>query len=148
MLPNEQSGFRLIDPQDINTLVGWLRGPQAFVSPNDNGASQTLTVGMVSQNGSPEVYHRSTGGTTPTLTLPSASAIIANLPDAVVNSSWYVRFINNNSGTATIAVGAGITSSGTLTLATNTWRDFVFTVTGVGANAAISIASVGTGTDS
>lgn len=144
-LPTELPGIRLIDAADINTICSWLRGAQAIVT-TDNGTTQALTAAMISSPGVAEVYHNSSGGTTPTLTTPTAAAILATLPDAYVNSAWYLRVINANSGTATVAAGTGVTTSGTLTLATNTWRDFVLQVTGVGAAAAITMTSVGTGT--
>lgn len=147
-LPIEVPGPRLIDGSDINTIVSYLKGSQATITPADSGVSQTLTAAMVAAPGSPEVYHTSTGGTTPTLTMPTAAAILATLPDVIVGSSWYLRFINTNSGTATIATNTGITTSGTLTLSTNTTRDFVLSVTGVGSTPTLTMTSVGTGTTS
>jgi hypothetical protein len=118
------------------------------LTANDSGATQALPAAAVINNGSSEVYHRTTGGTTPTLTLPTAASVLALWLDNVLGvSSYRLRVINNNSGTATVALGTGWTNvtSGTLTLATNTWRDFVVTYTAAGT---LDIASVGTGTDS
>lgn len=143
LLPTFQQGPRLIDGNDLNAIVAWNRGPQSAVTPADNGTTQTLTAAMVSQNGTDEVYHVTTGGSTPTLTLPLASAVCANLPDGVPGFAYYLRVINTNSGTATIATNTGWTLTGTLTLATNTTRDFVVTV---GAGNTLTAVCVGVGT--
>jgi hypothetical protein len=143
VLPTEIPGPRLIDGNDINAIVGWNRGPQSVVTTADNGTTQTLTPAMVGQNGTDEVYHQSIGGSTPTLTLPTAAALLATMPDATPGFAYYLRFINSNSGTATIATNTGWTLTGTLTLATNTTRDFVVTV---GANQTLTAVCVGTGT--
>lgn len=113
------------------------------VTTADNGTSQTLTAAMVT--GGSVVYHTSAGGTTPTLTMPLATAIIAAIPGFQVGQSYVLRIINTNSGTATVATNTGITTTGTLTLATNTTRDFLITMTGA---ATLSMVSVGTGTTS
>jgi len=94
--------------------------------------------------GGREVFHISAGGATPTLTMPTATAII-NAQGMKIGDSYKLRVINTNSGTATVAVGTGITATGTLTLATNTWRDFVMTMTAAGA---MTMKQVGTGTTS
>ena len=150
LLPSEPAGNGTIQREDINAIVAWLRSGNSVVTPNDNGTTQNLTVAQISSAGFDDVYHRSTGGATPTLTLPTVASMLALLPDVVVGSTWYVRIINNNSGTATIALpgGGGWTSSGTLTLATNTWRDFVISVTSLTGIGAATITSVGTGADS
>jgi hypothetical protein len=143
-LPNYAiTGPHLISGDSLNKIVAWLRGALSVLTTDDGGTTQTLTAAMVSNNGAAEVYHPSTGGSTPSLTLPLASAVLANLPDAVVGTSYYLRFINNNSGTATIVTNTGWTLTGTLTLATNTTRDFIVTV---GAGNTLTAVCVGTGT--
>lgn len=143
-LPTEIPGPRLIDGADINALVAWNRGPQSVVTPADNGTTQTLTPGMVGVNGSDEIYHQSSTGSAPTLTLPTAAALLATMPDAVPGFAYYIRFINLNSGTATIATATGWTLTGTLTLATNTTRDFVVTVGATGQTLTAVCVGVGT----
>lgn len=131
------------------TLVGLIverqtfNGANSFIATADNGTTQTLTPAMIT--GGLLTYHVSTGGTTPSLTLPLATDLDAALPNAVVGSAYTLRIINRNSGTATVVTNTGWTTSGTLTLATNTWRDFVATKTAAGA---WTITAVGTGTDS
>lgn len=137
------TGPHLISGDSLNSIVNWLKGAQSVVATADSGSTQTLTAAMVSQNGSAEVYHLTTGGSAPSLTLPLASAVIAALSDSVVGTAYYLRFINQNSGTATIVTNTGWTLTGTLTLATNTTRDFVVTV---GAAQTLTAVCVGTGT--
>lgn len=116
----------------------------ALVAPADNGTNQTLTVAMVS--GGVVTTHVTTGGATPSLTLPLASDLIAALgPNFVVGDAYELRIINTNSGTATIVTNTGWTTTGTLTLATNTTRDFIVTKT---SPTTLSLVSVGTGTTS
>lgn len=115
------------------------------VYTTDNGTTQTLTVAMVAPATYPPfVYHITTGGSTPTLTTPTAAAIIANLGvNFIVGSSYVVRLINTNSGTATLAAGTGVTITGTATSLTNTTRDWLVTFTAAGA---ITFQTIGTAT--
>lgn len=113
----------------------------------DNGTTQTLTAAMIAVPGSRMVVHVSTGGSTPSLTLPLMTALVAALPLAVVGTGYILRIVNTNSGTATVVTNTGWTTSGTLTLATNTWREFLVSVTSV-TSATATFTSIGTGTTS
>lgn len=143
------NGQIIADPLDVGYLVAQGFTVGSFptgdkVATADNGTTQTLTAAMLS--GGANVYHTSAGGATPTLTLPTAAAFLAANPGLnAVGKSMRIRFINTNSGTATIATATGWTLTGTLTLATNTWRDFIVTLTAAGA---LSAVSVGTGSNS
>jgi len=57
----------------------------------------------------------------------------------------YFRDINNCSYTVTIAGGTGVNTSGTMTIAAGTWRDFLFNITGV-STPAITVSNGGGGT--
>lgn len=125
--------------------------PQAFaasyglIGTADNGTTQTLTAAMIA--GGQVTYHVTTGGTTPSLTLPLATAIDTALPEIRAGQSYVLRIINSNSGTVTVVTNTGWTTSGTLTIATNTWREFLVTCTTTQAGV-YTITSVGTGTNS
>ena len=105
--------------------------------------------------GASETYLTQSGATA--LTLPSAAAVYAQLillltqqscatPGNLAASVVYkLRIINTNAGTLTLTAGTGNTLTGTATLATQTWRDFVVTVT---SPTTITYQSVGTGTNS
>lgn len=119
------------------------------VATADNGTTQTLTAAMISAPNARTVTHLSAGGSTPSLTLPLATALLAALPNAVAGTSFLLRIINTNSGTATVVTNTGWTTTGTLTLATNTTRDFVVTLTNVTTGSvAATLVSVGTGATS
>lgn len=118
------------------TLVGISAIPQgtfdqfAFIATADDGTTQTLTAAMVV--GGNITYHQTLGGTTPSLTLPLGADMDTALPDIRIGQSYILRVINTNSGTATIVTNTGWTLTGTLTLLTNTWREFIITRTGIG----------------
>jgi hypothetical protein len=144
----DANGQVLVDPRDVIWLLAQGFTVASFVTGDkvataDNGTTQTLTAAMLS--GGASVYHTSAGGTTPSLTLPLATDFIAANPGLAINKSMRVRIINNNSGIATVVTNTGWTLTGTLTLAANTWRDFVVTRTAAGTLTAVS---VGTGTNS
>lgn len=61
----------------------------------------------------------------------------------LIGYTWRVRVTNSGAGTFTLAAGTNVTLAGTMTIPTNTWREFVCTVT---AYDAITIQSIGTGT--
>jgi hypothetical protein len=88
-------------------------------------------------------------GTAGTVTVPTAALFIAALPSTaqVVGASGVLRIIATT-GTWTVTTATGWTLTGTMTIAISTWRDFVWTVTGVGASAAVTLQAIGTGTQS
>lgn len=151
LVPANSVGLFLITKSTTATytMVGIGNYQQAFnnnigfYTAVDNGTTQTLTSGMVS--GGNITYHVSAGGTTPSLTLPLATAIDTALPAMQAGQSYILRIINTNSGTATIVTNTGWITNGTLTLATSTWRDFVIVKSDT---ASYTITSVGTGTNS
>lgn len=75
------------------------------------------------------------------LTVPTAAQIYAAV--SVPGLQYRLRVINTNAGTLTLTAGTGITVTGSLTLATNTWREFDVTLTG---QSSASFKSIGTGT--
>lgn len=87
-----------------------------------------------------------------TLNVPTAAIFIAALPVVaqVVGMSGILRIINSSSAQFawTVTTATGWTLNGTMSIAQNTWRDFVWIVTGVGASAAVTLQQVGTGTTS
>lgn len=127
----------------ISTTSIVIMPTQAIVATADNGTTQTLTAAMVT--GANFVAHVSSGGTTPSLTVPLATDLIAAIPAWRVGQSYTLRIINSNSGTATVVTNTGVTTTGTLTLATNSWRDFIITMA---TATTITMVSIGTGTNS
>ncbi len=82
---------------------------------------------------------------TPTFTTRTATQLAANIPNLEIGESYVLRVVNANSGTATMAGGTGVTISGTATLATNTWREFLMTYTALNT---FTMVSIGTGATS
>ena len=96
-----------------------------------SSASQTVTAlaaqivgGILNRTGSP-------GGAV-TETTPTAAQIIAALPNTIALDGTFqfvFRYINNALGqTTTWTAGSGVTVTGTATIATSAWRDFLVTV--------------------
>ncbi|MGR3910008.1 hypothetical protein Q3A80_23485 [Burkholderia sp. SR8] len=83
--------------------------------------------------------------------LPTAAALIAALPQVVqgaaVGLSFQLRIINSSSGAFawTVTTNTGWTLGGTMTIAQNTWRDFIVTIT---SSTTATLQAVGTGTQS
>ncbi len=116
------------------SIVGSIGTVTAWVATPDNGITQTLTAAMVANTGGGVmVYHTTTSGSTPSLTLPLASSIISYIPDWTIGDSYTLRIINANSGVATILTNTGITLTGTATVNNGSQADFVVTYTGTGA---------------
>lgn len=140
-------GVRMFNAKHVIDLINQANFNFATIGTADNGTTQTLTAAMVA--GSGNVTHVSAGGSTPSLTMPTAALILAAIsavnPAFNIGSSYLLTFVNTNSGTATIVTGAGITTSGTLTLATNTTRTFLMVYSAAGA---FTMTSLYTGTTS
>lgn len=75
-----------------------------------------------------------TGGTTCTVTTPTAALILAGITAALVQvgSKFDFEISNQNSGTATLAGGTGVTLVGTATLATTKTGVYRGVVTNIG----------------
>lgn len=81
------------------------------------------------------------------ITMPTAANLVAAIPGASPGQTYRLRIINSSSGAFawTVLTNAGITLTGTMTIAQNTWREFVVTLTSL---TAVAVQSVGTGTQS
>lgn len=114
---------------------------------DSNNAAHTLAA--TSMAGAQENVVNLTGalGGAANLTLPTVAALVAAAPGIVVGQSFKLRIINSSSGAFawTVVTATGWTLSGTMTLAQNTWRDFIVTVQSASA---ATIQAVGTGTQS
>jgi hypothetical protein len=141
----DANGRASIPNQFVSEMLdaGWATWVPRNLYGTDDGTTKTLAAAKVT--GAEQMVLRSGGGSTPTLTFPLATDLVAALPNTQVGFTYRLRVINNNSGTLTVANNTGVTLSGTLTLAQNTWRDFILTL---GAGGLITGQAVGTGTDS
>jgi len=116
----------------------------SFTSTALSGA--VLPAGAIT--GAAEVYLLSSAANGTSLTTRTAAQMYADLQ--IVSGlqnlngwSYMLRITNSSGGTTTLAAGTGVTLTGTMTMATNTFRDFVVTINNAGA---ITIQSVGSGT--
>lgn len=80
-----------------------------------------------------------------TLNTDTAANIYAAIPNPIIGASYILRIINSSSGNFawTLTGGTGVTITGTATIAQNTTRDFVVTITSA---TAVAIRTIGTGT--
>ena len=105
-------------------------------------ALQSATIPAASMAGAAVTVFDNTGTTPAHLATDTAANIIAAVPGWQVGQS-YVLKIRNSSGsanTATITAGAGVTLTGTMTIAQFVQREFIVTYTAAGA---VTIQSVG-----
>jgi hypothetical protein len=134
----------------INAILGINPLQEAIYNVDTATASKTLS--GTEMSGASQVFLNFTGtfGAGGALTLPLIPALIAALPASVQGSpvgvTWQLRLINTaTTQTLTVTTNTGWTLGGTQTVATNTWRDFVVTITSA---TTASIQSVGVGTQS
>lgn len=80
-----------------------------------------------------------------TLNTDTAANIYAAIPNPIIGGSYILRIINTSSGNFawTLTGGTGVTITGTATIAQNTTRDFVVTITSA---TAVAIQTIGVGT--
>lgn len=127
--------------------------PNAKYGTNTAAAATTLTAAELT-GGFSDVVLAMTGAlaAAANATTDTAANILAAIPQgqAYVNYSYTLRIINESSGAFawTVIGGTGVTVAGIASVAQNTWRDFMVTVTAVGGAPTITLQSVGTGTNS
>jgi hypothetical protein len=85
--------------------------------------------------------------TTPgTQTTRTAAQMFADDPTAYPGQSYVLRIAQSGAGTFTLAGGTDVTISGTATIATTTYRDFVVQYGGTAGVPTVTITNVGLGT--
>jgi hypothetical protein len=117
---------------------------------NTNAAtSGTTLTGANLTGGINEVILNLTGtlGGDANAQLPTVGNLVTAFPNAVAGESYKLRIINSSSANHvwTITTNTGWTLNGTMTLAQNTWRDFIVTLT---TTSAAVLQQIGTGTTS
>jgi|SRR5579863_1402970 len=117
---------------------------------NSNAATAgaTLTAANIT-GGAADVFLAMTGtlGGAANAQLPTVANMVAALHAPTVGTSFKLRVINRSSANFawTVTTNTGWTLTGTMSVAQNTWRDFVVTLT---ALSTATLQAVGTGTDS
>ncbi|MFB9123295.1 hypothetical protein E2553_00235 [Paraburkholderia dipogonis] len=136
-------------------LVNAILGMNPFQETGYNAATNTtgFTAAPQQISGAAQNFLNLTGtlGAAANMQLPTVAALIAALPSVVQNNpvglSFQLRVINSSSGAFawTTTTNTGWTLAGTMSMAQNTWRDFIITITSA---TTATIQSVGTGTQS
>jgi hypothetical protein len=128
------------------TMVAIASGPNAAV-PATKFTTAALSAGTLAAGaitGAAFTVLQNTGGTPGAQTTRTAAQMLADIPGAQVGSAFMFRIVNaQGGGTLTLTMDASVTGTGTLTVAANTFRDYVLTFTGA---ATATIQSVGSGT--
>lgn len=113
----------------------------------DTSAATLAAADMAGSNTLNVINMTGTLGAGAALTLPTVADIVAAYGDIAAGDTFLVRIINSSSGAYawTVTTATGWTLTGTMTVAQNTFRDFLVSFTS--ATAAV-LTSVGTGTNS
>ena len=148
VIPGNSTGEFLVQIVTLTTVT--MTG--IALSPNDvlpgaqtallNAATGCLPAGAVTGSGFCLLI---TSNSTPGAQLVrTAAQMLADIPGGIVGMSWVARIVNSGAGTLTLTTDAGatVTMTGTMTVPTNTFRDFIFTITGA-ATATVQSAGAG-----
>ncbi|GEM_PF-1584295 len=153
LVPNS-SGQVVAQQQDVATLqgLGFVVAPQGQApgsTYNTNAATSAATLSGANIVGATNVTLALTGAlaAAAALTLPTVANLLAALPNAQAGQTWRLRIINKSSGAFawTVTTNTGWTLNGTMSIAQNTWRDFIVSLTSL---TAATLQEIGTGTDS
>lgn len=132
------TGVRLNDANDILTLV------KAPLTAYNVAGPATLPAGAIT--GGDGVVLISSNAAPGTQTTRTELQMYGDDPTAYPGQGFTCRICNSGAGTLTLAAGAGVTLSGTMTIATATWRDFNFSYGGTAQLPVATITNIGTGT--
>lgn len=132
------TGTRLTDPADILAMDA-VKAPRTI-----NVTAGTLSAGDIT--GGPDVTLISSNATPGTQTTRTAGQMYADDPLAYPGFGYKLRICNSGAGTLTLAAGSGVTLTGTMTVATATFRDFAVVYGGTSGAPTVTITNVGLGT--
>lgn len=139
------TGYIMLDGVEVATIgPGGISMSGRPVAKYTTRALSSSTAAAGELTGAQSVFMNNSGATPGTYTTRTAAQMIAD-GSYQVGDSYDLRIINGQgTGVLTLAAGdANVTLTGTMTMAINTWRDFVVTITGAGT---LTIQSAGTGT--
>lgn len=133
----------------INAILSQNPWQAAIFNNATNTSSFTATQSQVM--GAEQTYLSLTGaaGAGVALTLPTAATLQATLTaqQNAIGSTVVLRILNTTSQVVTVTTNTGWTLTGTMTIATATWRDFIVNIVAT-ATPTMTLQSVGTGTQS
>lgn len=132
----------------INALISVNPWPATAYNAATNTASFTATQQQVMSGEVTVLALTGVAGAGVALTLPTVATLLATLTpqQAVVGSTVWLRIINvATTQTVTVTTATGWTLSGTMTIATTTYRDFLVQITAVGVTPTATIQNIGGG---
>jgi len=128
----------------IEKLADGVLTNQVVYNTNTATTAATLTAANVS-GGHNEVVLNMTGtlGGAAALTLPTVADLVAAIPNAIPGQTYRLRIMNTSAGAFawTVTTATGWTLTGTMTIAQNTYREFLVTLT---SKTAAVLQSLGT----
>jgi hypothetical protein len=102
----------------------------------------TFTAGQLT--GAANTVYHNTGATPGSIATRTATQMFNDMPGALVGMSYILTLVNaQGTGVLTVTAGGGVTLTGTATIATNTWRQFLVTFT---SQTALVMQNIATGT--
>lgn len=90
-------------------------------------AADATTFAAGALTGSNWVNHANTADTPGTVNTRTATQMFGDTPNALAGQSYMLRIRHNGAATLTVGAGSGVTITGTATIATTTFRDFMVT---------------------
>ena len=130
-------------PSTILTLGRGLNALPATKFTTINATTGTLAAGNIT--GAAFVSLMSTNATPGNQATRTAAQMITDHGMGPVDAAYTLRITNTGAGTFTLTAGSNVTLTGTMTVATNTFRDFTVTFRGA-ATQTVTIQSIGVGT--
>jgi len=125
--------------------LSWKSSPQEKLGVQYTTGTTTTTFAVDQLTGGAYVVYNNTQGTPGSIAVRTAALMIADDPFFRIGGAYRLRIINNQaSGTLTVTTAAGVTLTGTMTVAANTFRDFAVTYN---TATTMTIQSMGIGTD-
>lgn len=142
-LPAQQANQRVVCGYEITATRCFPLVPFAKFTLNTTAGATTAALGDMTGAGVVSVTYSAVGAAN--LTTRTAVQIVGDAANLGlgVGDSWLVEITNTSGGTTTLVAGAGVTITGTATMATNTVRFFIVTITSV---TAVTFQSVAVGT--
>ncbi len=125
--------------------LSWKSSPQEKLGVKYTTGTTTTTFAAGELTGGAYVVYNNTQGTPGSIAVRTAALMIADDPFFRIGGAYRLRIINNQgTGTLTVTTAAGVTLTGTMTIAVNTFRDFSVTYNSAST---MTIQSMGIGTD-
>jgi len=112
------------------TVAGtWITSPYSMAPAQFVTGTTTTTFAAGQLTGAQVVCYANTGNAPGSIATRTATQMFADTPNAQVGQSYLLRIYHGGTGTLTVTAGTGVTLTGTATIATTTFRDFIVTFT-------------------